>query len=325
MTTAPAPDLVRLADVEAAAERIRDDVAHTPVVGMGPHLPDLRLKAECLQPTGAFKLRGASNAVRLLDDAGRAAGVVTHSSGNHGQSLARAASRVGVRCTVVMPEGSVQAKIDATRGWGAEVELVPEAERGSACAAIAERTGAVVVPPYEDAAIIAGQGTVGLEICAQVPDVQTVLVPVGGGGLISGVAVAVKGLLPHVRVVGIEPAVSGDAAEGFARGERSVWDVDRTASTVADGLRAPAVGALNFAHVLAHVDAVLTVTEEQILAAVPLIAHRARLVAEPSGAVTTAGYLAHAEAHGFGRTVAVVSGGNLDPAAYARVLAAALG
>jgi threonine dehydratase len=320
MPTSASPALVQLADVQAAADRIAGDVLLAPVVSAGPDLAGLQLKAECLQPTGAFKLRGASNAVAQLDDARRAAGVVTHSSGNHGQALARAASRHGVRCTVVMPETSVQAKIDATRGWGALVELVPEGDRGSACADIAARTGATVVPPYEDVAVIAGQGTVGLEICQQVPDVETVLVPVGGGGLISGVAVAVKGLLPHVRVVGVEPEVAGDAAASFTRGERVTWPVAQTASTVADGLRAPSLGALNFEHVRALVDAVLTVSEPQILAAVRLIAHRSRLVAEPSGAVATAGYLAHAQGHGFGRTVAVVSGGNVDAAAYARML-----
>jgi threonine dehydratase len=219
-----------------------------------------------------------------------------------------------------MPDNAIQAKVEATRGWGATVELVPPADRETVCAEIAARTGATVVPPYDDPAIIAGQGTVGLEICAQVPDVETVLVPVGGGGLISGVAVAVKGLLPHVRVIGIEPEVAGDAAESFARGERMTWAVERTGSTVADGLRT-CLGELTFAHVRALVDDVLTVTEEQIIEAVRLVALRARLVSEPSGAVTTAGYLAHAQTSGFGRTVAVVSGGNVDPAAYARLLA----
>ncbi len=320
MSAAASSALVQLADVRAAADRIAADVLLTPVVSAGPDLADLQLKAECLQPTGAFKLRGASNAVALLDDARRAAGVVTHSSGNHGQALARAASRHGVRCTVVMPQTSVQAKIDATRAWGAVVELVPEGERGRACADIAARTGATVVPPYEDVAVIAGQGTVGLEICQQVPDVQTVLVPVGGGGLISGVAVAVKATLPHARVIGIEPEVAGDAAVSFARGELVTWEVGQTSTTVADGLRAPGLGAINFEHVRALVDAVLTVSESQILDAVRLIAHRSRLVAEPSGAVATAGYLAHADSGSFGRTVAIVSGGNVDAAAYARML-----
>jgi threonine dehydratase len=318
MTTS-AVDLVQLDDVRAAAERIAADVLRTPVLGMGPDLPDLRLKAESLQPIGAFKLRGASNAVAQLDDAQRRSGVVTHSSGNHAQALASAAARHGVPCTVVMPETSIQAKVDATRAWGATVELVPAADREQACAEIAERTGATIVPPYDHAAVIAGQGTVGLEICEQAPDVETVLAPVGGGGLVSGVAVAVKGLLPHVRVIGIEPEVAGDAAESFARGERVVWPIEQTSSTVADGLRT-GLGDLTFAHVRALVDDVLTVSEDQILDAVRVVARRARLIAEPSGAVTTAGYLAHGSSRGFGRTVAIVSGGNVDPAAYARLL-----
>lgn len=311
--------LIQLDDVRAAAERIVGDVLLTPVLGMGPDLPDLRLKAESLQPTGAFKLRGASNAVAVLDAAQRRAGVVTHSSGNHAQALASAAAQHGVPCTVVMPETSIQAKVDATRAWGATVELVPAADRERACSAIAERTGATIVPPYEDVAVIAGQGTVGLEICAQAPDVETVLAPVGGGGLVSGVAVAVKALLPHVRVIGIEPEVAGDAAESFALGERVTWPVEQTGSTVADGLRT-GLGGVNFAHIRALVDDVLTVGEEQIVDAVGVVARRARLIAEPSGAVTTAGYLAHASSQGFGRTVAIVSGGNVDPVAYARML-----
>jgi threonine dehydratase len=317
--TISAGDLVQLADVRAAARRIAGDVLRTPLLGMGPDLPDLRLKAESLQPTGAFKLRGASNAVAQLDDGQRRAGVVTHSSGNHAQALASAAAQHGVPCTVVMPEGSIQAKVDATRAWGATVELVPAADRERVCADIADRTGATIVPPYEDAAVIAGQGTVGLEICEQAPDVETVLAPVGGGGLISGVAVAVKGLLPHVRVIGVEPEVAGDAAESFARGERVTWPIEQTSSTVADGLRT-GLGGLNFAHVRALVDDVLTVSEEQILDAVPVVARRARLIAEPSGAVTTAGYLAHGSSRSLGRTVAIVSGGNVDPVAYARML-----
>ena len=254
-----------------------------------------------------------------LDDGQRRAGVVTHSSGNHAQALASAAAQHGVPCTVVMPEGSIQAKVDATRAWGATVELVPAADRERVCADIADRTGATIVPPYEDAAVIAGQGTVGLEICEQAPDVETVLAPVGGGGLISGVAVAIKGLLPHVRVIGVEPEVAGDAAESFARGERVTWPIEQTSSTVADGLRT-GLGGLNFAHVRALVDDVLTVSEEQILDAVPVVARRARLIAEPSGAVTTAGYLAHGSSRSLGRTVAIVSGGNVDPVAYARML-----
>jgi len=312
--------LVPLRDVQAAAVRIADTCVRTPVLGAGADLPRLWLKADSLQPTGAFKLRGATNAVAVLEPDVRARGVVTHSSGNHGQALACAAARAGIACTVVMPEGSVTAKVEATRAWGATVELVPTAERVSACTALAERSGATVVPPFDDPAIIAGQGTVGLEILEQLPDVQTVLVPVGGGGLISGVAAAIKGLAPKVRVIGVEPELAADAAEGMRTGTLAQWPLERTTVTIADGLRGGSVGVLNWAHLQAYVESVLTVGEAGIVAAVGEIARRARLVAEPSGAVTTAAYLAHPDRDSLGRTVAVVSGGNVDPLAYAAMI-----
>ncbi|MDQ3628679.1 MAG: threonine/serine dehydratase [Actinomycetota bacterium] len=326
MAVLPADDapLVTLQDVQAAAVRIADACVRTPVLAAGTDLPLLWLKADSLQPTGAFKLRGATNAVAVLDPEVRTRGVVTHSSGNHGQALACAAARAGIACTVVMPEGSVAAKVAATRAWGATVELVPTAERASTCAAIAERTGAGVVPPFDDAAIIAGQGTVGLEILDQLPGVATVLVPVGGGGLISGIAAAVKGLAPQVRVIGVEPELAADAAEGMRTGRRTQWPLERTTATIADGLRGGSVGILNWAHLQAQVDGILTVGEAQIVAAVGEIAGRARLVAEPSGAVTTAAYLAHRDRDSLGPTVAVVSGGNVDPVAYADMLGASV-
>lgn len=316
--------LVTLQDVQAAAVRIAAACLRTPVLGAGADLPLLWLKAESLQPTGAFKLRGASNAVALLDGDVRTRGVVTHSSGNHGQALACAAARAGIACTVVMPEGSVTAKVDATRAWGATVELVPTAERASTCSAIAQRTGAGFVPPFDDPAIVAGQGTIGLEILDQLPDVETVLVPVGGGGLISGIAAAVTALAPRVRVIGVEPELAADAAEGMSTGRRTQWPLERTTATVADGLRGGSVGVLNWAHLRAQVDQIRTVSEADIVAAVARIAHHARLVAEPSGAVATAAYVAHPDRESLGRTVAVVSGGNVDPALYADMLAQAV-
>ncbi|CAN5175513.1 threonine/serine dehydratase [soil metagenome] len=312
--------LVTLQDVQAAAARIADSCLRTPVLSAGVDLPRLWLKADSLQPTGAFKLRGATNAVAVLAAEVRARGVVTHSSGNHGQALACAAARAGVTCTVVMPEESVAAKVEATRAWGATVELVATAERASTCAAVAERTGAAFVPPFDDPSVIAGQGTVGLEILDQLPGVETVLVPVGGGGLISGIAAAVKGLAPHVRVIGVEPELAADAAEGMTTGRRTQWPLERTTATIADGLRGSSVGVLNWAHLQAHVDGILTVAEADSVAAVRAIARRVRLVAEPSGAVSTAAYLAHPDRDSLGRTVAVVSGGNVDPAAYAGML-----
>jgi len=319
--TAVGPALVALADVEAAAERIAPVCLRTPLLPVGSDgESQLWVKAESLQPTGAFKLRGATNAVHSLEPAERARGVVTHSSGNHGQALASAAAAAGIACTVVMPEGASPVKMAATRRWGADVVLVPARERVSACADIAARTGAVEVPPFDSAAVIAGQGTVGLEIVAELPDVETVLVPVGGGGLISGIAVAVKASSPRTRVVGVEPELAGDLAEGFAAGRRMTWPDDLTWRTSADGLRGTAVGDLNWAHITALVDDVVTVSESAIAAAMRHLMVQARLVAEASGAVATAASLEHPDARRWGRTVAVVSGGNVEPAVFAAVL-----
>ena len=315
--------LVGLADIEAAVGRIASVCVRTPLLrlptsGSGPAL---WVKPESLQPTGAFKLRGATNAVLALPPELRARGVVTHSSGNHGQALAHAARSAGIDCTVVMPNGAAPVKVEATRRWGARVVFVPVAERVGACAEIAARTGATVIPPFDSADVIAGQGTVGLEIVADRPDVETVLVPIGGGGLISGVAAAVKAVAPQTRIVGVEPALAGDLAEGFAAGHHIAWSNERTGRTSADGLRGTTVGALNWEHIHALVDDVVTVTEDDIAAAMRALALGCRLVAEPSGAVATAASLAHPDAGSWGRTVAIVSGGNVDPGVLATALA----
>jgi threonine dehydratase len=267
----------------------------------------LWIKPESLQPTGAFKLRGATNAVLRLPANTR--GVVTHSSGNHAQALAFAARAVGIPATIVMPIGAVPAKIDATRALGATVQLVPYAERAAATGVIAREQGLTFVPPYDHPDVIAGQGTVGLEIAADLPDVDLVLVPVGGGGLASGVAVALAGLRAEARVIGVEPELAADAAESLASGERVRWDPAITASTAADGVRHAQVGALTWEHLRRHLHSVVTVSEEEIAAAVRFLAARFRLVAEPSGALATAAFLRGGLPPGV--TVAVVSGGNI--------------
>jgi len=314
--------LVTVADIEAAAQRIAAVCLRTPLLPV--HERDggvgLWVKPESLQPTGAFKLRGAANAVLSLRPAERSRGVVTHSSGNHGQALAFAAASAGIPCTVVMPEGASQVKLAATRRWGAEVVFVPAAQRATACAEIAARTGAVEVPPFDSAPVIAGQGTVGLEIVADRPDVETVLVPVGGGGLISGIAAAVKARSPRTRVVGVEPELAGDLAAGFASGSLTTWAGELTWRTSADGLRGTSVGELNWAHITELVDDVVTVSEAAIGAAMRYLAVGVRLVAEPSGAVATAAHLEHPDARLWGRTVAVASGGNVDPISFAAAL-----
>ncbi|MFI5958289.1 threonine/serine dehydratase [Cryptosporangium sp. NPDC051539] len=333
MTAIPttAPSLVTLSDIQAAADRIRNLVVRTPLLpcAWAEAGRPLWLKPESLQATGAFKLRGASNALALLDAGQRARGVVAQSSGNHAQAVAYAAARLGIRATIVMPDTTPAVKLEATRAFGAEVMIVRPAERDIRPLELVEQYGYAHIPPYDDPWIIAGQGTVGLEIAADlaagtgdpVPDTDgapdLVLVPVSGGGLISGVATAIKALSPATRVIAVEPELAADAAESFRAGRRVTWTADRTYRTIADGLRTTSLGVLPFAHIREHVDAVVTVSEEEIVAAVRTLGRRSRLVAEPSGAVTTAAYLFHAsELPAASRTVAVVSGGNVDPAAY---------
>ncbi|MEP6664865.1 MAG: pyridoxal-phosphate dependent enzyme, partial [Nocardioidaceae bacterium] len=243
-----------------------------------------------------------------------------HSSGNHAQAVARAARDAGVHATIVMPRQSPDIKRAATEALGAEIVLVDISERGSAMERLQEESGAVFVSPFDNVDVIAGQGTIGLEVHDDLPVVGTVLVPVGGGGLISGVAVALKARNPDVRVVGVEPELAGDLAEGFARGERVVWDSASTGRTIADGLRVTEVGEINWRHIRSLVDAVVTVSEEQIRFAMRSVVLGTKLVSEPSGAVAVAGYLAHPEVLGAGPAVAVVSGGNVEPTLLAEVL-----
>lgn len=316
----PTP-MVTIDDVRAAAERVRDACVRTPLLPAAwSERTPAWLKVESMQPVGAFKLRGATNAVARLDAGQRVRGVVTHSSGNHGTALAHAAARVGVPATVVVPYGAAQVKIDLIAAAGAHIVRVDAADRVGACAEIAERTGAVEVPPYDQLDVIAGQGTVGLEIAEDMPDVQTVLVPVGGGGLISGTAVALRALVPQVRIIGCEPALAGDAAASVAAGHRVALPAVEAARTIADGLRATSLGDLTWPHVEALVDDVVTVEEEAIVDAVRWLATRSRLVVEPSGAVATAALRTRADRLPGGRTVVVVSGGNVDPAWLAGVL-----
>ncbi|MEV0425181.1 threonine/serine dehydratase [Micromonospora sp. NPDC050495] len=311
-------ELVSIADVRAAAADIAGTAVRTPLL---PALWDdgLWLKPESLQPVGSFKLRGAAHAVARLDPAARARGVVTHSSGNHGQALAYAARRAGVPCTVVVPEGAPRVKVARIRALGADVRLVPPARRVDEAERIAAGSGAALVPPFDHPWIIAGQGTIGLEIVADLPDVAVVLVPVGGGGLSSGVATAIKALRPAAAVVGVEPLLAADARDSLSAGELVVWEVERTYRTCADGLRTN-LSELTLAHLRERLDGIVTVTEDEIRAATGRLVRDARLVAEPSGAVALAARLFHRDELPPGPTVAVVTGGNVDPAVLAAVL-----
>ncbi|WP_405017915.1 threonine/serine dehydratase [Kitasatospora sp. NBC_00070] len=318
--------LIGLEELRAAQQRIAGVAVRTPLMpcpwaAQGDRA--LWLKPESLQPTGAFKIRGAYNRLAALTGAERARGVVAQSSGNHAQAVAYAAQLLGIKAVIVMPDVSPAVKVDNTRAFGAEVILVGPGERDTLPAELAERHGYVWVPPYDDPYIIAGQGTVGLEIAEDAPDeLDTVLVPVSGGGLISGTAAALKLACPGVRVIGVEPELAADARASFLAGERVSWPTEQTYRTIADGLRTPSVGVLPFDHIQAYVDDIVTVSEQEIRDTVAVLARRGRLVAEPSGAVAPAAYF-HRAAELEGRVFgAVVSGGNIEPSLLAELLSA---
>jgi threo-3-hydroxy-L-aspartate ammonia-lyase len=311
--------LITIDDIEAAAARTRADVVRTPLVPClwADEERPLWLKPEQLQPIGAFKIRGAANAVARIPEDVRRHGVVAYSSGNHAQAVAYTARLYGIPATIVVTTNTPQVKIDATARHGAKVLVVPPADRESAAHEIVEKQGGTLVPPFDHPDVIAGQGTIGLEIAADLPAVEVVLVPVSGGGLISGIATAIKAKAPNARVIGVEPELAGDATDGFRHRRLPDWSTDDRARTIADGLRSTP-SELTFAHITTLVDDMVTVSEDQIKEAIGVLATRSHQVAEPSGAVTTAAYL-HADLPK-GRTVAVVSGGNIDPALLAEVL-----
>lgn len=311
-------ELITVDDIRAAVRSIAGVAVRTPLLPC-PWDGDLLLKPESLQPVGSFKLRGATHAVARLTAAQRACGVVTHSSGNHGQALAYAARAAGTPCTVVIPEGAPAVKTDQVRALGAEVVLVPPARRLPEAERLAAERGLTLIPPYDHRDVIAGQGTIGLEIVEDLPDVDVVLVPVGGGGLSSGVATAIKALRPAAAVIGVEPAYAADARDSLAAGEVVVWPVERAYRTSADGLRTH-LSALTFGHLRERLDDIVTVTEEEIATTMARLVREARLVVEPSGAVAIAARLFHFDELPTGQTVAVVTGGNVDPAALAAAL-----
>ncbi len=313
-----------IGEIRDAAARLRGVTVTTPLVPVP--LPGSRLlvKAESLQPTGAFKLRGAYAAISALPPAVRERGVVAHSSGNHAHAVAYAAALLGVPAVVVVPGNAPEVKIAPVRRLGARI-VTTAANLPARIAATEEeirRHGYALIPPFDDPAVIAGQGTVGLEIAAQCPEADLVVVPVGGGGLISGISVAIRALCPRARVIGVEPELAADARESFRRGERVGWPASATQRTIADALRVEQVGALTLRHMLSYVDDIVTVTEDEIVQAVRRTAVDARLVAEPGGAVAVAACLLRPQDLPAARApVAVLSGGNIDPALLAGILA----
>src|SRR6266851_1825595 len=331
------PHLVTIEEIRAAATRLDGVALRTPLVpypaspggdGASPPsvaAPAFLIKAESLQPTGAFKLRGAYSAMSVLTPVVRARGVVAHSSGNHALAVAYAARALGVPATVVVPTNAPQVKIDATARLGARIVRC-EPSLTARAAAVAELTAAhgyTAIPPFEHRDVIAGQGTIGLEIAADVPDVDLVVCPVGGGGLIAGVAAAITAANPAARVVGVEPELAADARDSLRKGRRVAWPAGQTQRTIADALRVDQVGELPMLHLQAQVDDIITVTDDEIRAAMRLLATGARLVAEPGGAVAVAACLFRSdELLPADRRVAILSGGNVDPAMLADILGA---
>ncbi len=311
--------MVTLNDIRAARARIHGVAVHTTLVEF-KHLESdnrrLFLKPENQQPIGAFKLRGAYNKIASLSEKDRKRGVITYSSGNHAQGVAYAARALGVKAVIVMPGNAPAIKREATAALGAEIVFVGSgsAERQSKAEELAEQYGYVIVPPYNDEQIIAGQGTIGLEILEDLPEVETVLAPVGGGGMISGVATALKLSKPSVKIIGIEPELAGDAQASLRAGKIVQFPADEVSRTIADGLRTQSIGTINFEHIRRYVDDIVTVTEDEIREAVRLLAANPATVAEPSGAVAVAGFLFRREQIPKTKfNVAVISGGNIDP------------
>ena len=276
----------------------------------------LYLKPENLQPIGAFKLRGAYNKIAALSDEERRRGVISYSSGNHAQGVAYAARALGVKAVIVMPSNAPAIKREATASLGAEIVVVGPAssERQAKAEELAAQHGYVIVPPYNDEKIIAGQGTMGLEILEDLPEVETVLIPVGGGGMISGVATAIKLSKPAVKIIGAEPALAADAQASLRSGKIVHLTADEVTRTVADGLRTQSIGPINFEHMLRYVDDIVGVTEEEIREAMRRLATNSKTVAEPSGAVAVAAFLFHRnELPRTKLNVAIISGGNIEP------------
>ncbi len=314
-------ELVSAGDIAAAGDRIAGVAFRTPLV---PY-PGQRLliKAESLQPTGSFKLRGAYSAISALHPQARRRGVIAHSSGNHAGAVGYAAARLGVPAVVVIPSNIPQVKLAAVRASGAEVVTVAPSlsARTAATEELIARHGYTLIPPFDHRGVIAGQGTIGLEIAAGCPAADLVVVPVSGGGLISGIAAAVKAVRPGVRVVGVEPELAADARDSLRAGRRIAWEPQQTQRTIADALRIEQVGELTFEHIRRYVDDIVTVTEAEIAIAVRRLACEARLVSEPGGAVAVAAcLLRERELPAAAAPVAVLSGGNIEPALLAAII-----
>jgi threonine dehydratase len=316
MVDTPSPSLPSLSDIDAARDRIGAHVHWTPLLSsrtIGSLTEtNVWLKCENLQRTGSFKIRGALNACLRAREEGRLpeAGVLTYSSGNHGQALALAASLVGCAARVVVPEDIPDVKRAAIGGYGASVEPcgLTSIDRYERAVAIAEETGALIIPPFDHADIIAGQGTTGLEILEDLPEVDTILVPTGGGGLLSGVAIGTTARNPSTRIFAVEPAEANGMQRSMDAGQ--IVQLTHVPRTIADGLRPSAPGELTLEAARRHVERVLLVDDDAILRAQRMILERAKLLVEPSGAAAVAALLEHRSEFRGQRIVAVLTGGN---------------
>jgi threonine dehydratase len=320
------PLSVTLADVRAARERILPYVHRTPV--LTSHALDSRVrarlffKAEIFQRVGAFKARGAFSRLTLLSPEERARGVVAFSSGNHAQAVAVAARELGMHATIVMPKDAPALKVTATRGYGAEVILYDRLggeSREAIAGKLVDEQGATLVPPFDDDAVIAGQGTLALELLEEVPDLDLIVTPCGGGGLLSGVAVAARGLRPEIRLWGVEPEGGDDMRRSLAAGEPVTIPLPRT---IADALQTTRPAERTLAHVAALAEGIVTASDDEMRQAMALLAARMKIVVEPGGAIALAALLAGKIPDAAGRRIGVVlSGGNVDPERFGALVA----
>ena len=311
--------MVGLAEIKEAQARLHGIAVRTRLIEFDLPKADPRrlfLKPENQQPIGAFKLRGAYNKIASLSAEDRKRGVIAYSSGNHAQGVAYAARALDVKAVIVMPDNAPAIKREAAAALGAQIVFVGpgSTERQAKAEELAAQNGYVIVPPYNDEQIIAGQGTIGMEILEDLPEVETVLAPVGGGGLISGVATAMKLSKPSIKIIGAEPELAADAQASLRAGKIIQFPASEVSRTIADGLRTQSIGAINFEHIRRYVDDIVAVTEDEIREAVKLLLANSNTVAEPSGAVAVAGFLFHRDQLPKTKVnVAIISGGNIDP------------
>jgi threo-3-hydroxy-L-aspartate ammonia-lyase len=310
-------------DVIEAADRIRGVAHHTPTMTSatfnGRTGAQLFLKCENLQRMGAFKFRGAYNRLAQLSEAQRRGGVVAYSSGNHAQGVALAAQLLGIRATIVMPRDAPESKLAATRGYGAEIVLYERSEENRAVIAqgLAQERGATIVPPYDDERIAAGAGTTALELLHDAGPLDTIVTPLGGGGLLAGCCIAAHGIDSDIEIWGVEPQAGNDVQQSFNRGERVTIDVPKT---IADGLQTQSPGEVTFPIIKEHATGIATVSDEELVEAMRLLFERLKLVVEPSGAAGFAAVLNERMPVRGKRIGIVLSGGNVDAARYASLI-----